>query len=164
MNETPGAVSDEQPIKNLDGEARHSSHLVTGFVAVSDLKPLPGDLIEFSRELYSHWALYVGDGQVVNVRGRQLNSDVSFSGNASVKLEQLAVVAGESKCRINNQEAEATARGLQALNVKELMEKARNLVGETVPYHLLNKNCEHYVTEWRYGKSWSEQVCLHSIY
>ncbi len=31
-------------------------------------------------------------------------------------------------------------------------------VGSTVPYNALQCNTEHYVTEWKYGQRWSDQV------
>ncbi|OQV25107.1 putative HRAS-like suppressor 3 [Hypsibius exemplaris] len=157
MSVPPGATSDASPVV-IDGEARHSSHLVTAYVDVGDLKPFPGDLIEFQRDMYSHWALFVGNNQVVNVRGAQPTSDVSLTGTGTVRLEDLAFVAGSSKCRINNQEGEAMARGIQALHADEMVQKATALVGQDVPYSLFHRNCEHYVTEWRYGTPWSEQV------
>ncbi|GAV04291.1 hypothetical protein RvY_14594 [Ramazzottius varieornatus] len=156
----PGSTSDERPRADAQGRPRHSSHLVTPFTDSAHLKPLPGDLIEFKRDLYSHWALYIGDGKVINVRGAQpgKSSDISMTGSATVRMEDLTTVAGFSQVRINNQEAEATSRGLQAIPVDELMEKAKKLVGTAVPYDVLSRNCEHYVTEWRYGEPWSEQV------
>lgn len=36
------------------------------FLSCDDKKPQPGDLIEISRGLYAHWAVYVGDGFVVH--------------------------------------------------------------------------------------------------
>lgn len=159
-NDVPGSTSDERPHPDARGQARHSSHLVTPFTDLSSLEPLPGDLIEFQRDMYSHWALYIGDGKVINVRGGQpgRSSDIGSTGTASVRMEELKAVAGFSKVRINNQEAEATSRGLQAISVDELTEKAKQLVGTAVPYDLFSNNCEHYVTQWRYGKPWSEQV------
>lgn len=35
----------------------------------SSESPQPGDLIEISRALWSHWAVYVGDGYVVHLPG-----------------------------------------------------------------------------------------------
>ncbi|XP_055327658.1 lecithin retinol acyltransferase-like [Paramacrobiotus metropolitanus] len=137
---------------------RHSRDLLTDFVRPHDLHPLPGDLIEFNRDMYSHWGLYVGDGQVIHVRGGQPDSEISWTGKANVKLDDLQVVAGGSRVRINNQEPRAAHRNLQPLPMEKLVEDARKLVGTQVHYDLFRKNCEHYVTEWRYGEGWSNQV------
>lgn len=36
------------------------------FLSCDNKRPQPGDLIEISRGLYAHWAVYVGDGFVVH--------------------------------------------------------------------------------------------------
>lgn len=141
-----------------EATSHHSRNLVTDFVRVRDLKPLPGDLIEFNRDMYSHWALYVGEGNVIHVRGGQADSEVSFTGRANVRMDPLSFVAGGSLVRINNQESQAAEKGLGPLPVESLVENARKLVGTQVQYDLFKKNCEHYVTEWRYGIPWSDQV------
>jgi hypothetical protein len=32
------------------------------------------------------------------------------------------------------------------------------MVGGRVEYNFLTKNAEHYLTEWKYGKAWSDQA------
>lgn len=40
---------------------------VKGFDATHPGDPQPGDLIEIFRPAYQHWALYLGDGYIINV-------------------------------------------------------------------------------------------------
>lgn len=55
---------------------------------------------------------------------------------------------------------QAAARSLAALPSDAIVERVRQLIGCSVPYHVITKNCEHYVTEWRFGQAWSDQVSV----
>ncbi|NXC88487.1 HRSL1 enzyme, partial [Cercotrichas coryphoeus] len=123
--------------------------------------PIPGDLIEIHRPLYQHWALYVGNGYVIHVTPIGENSPPSSAGSvtllikrAKVKKELLKDAAGEDKWCVNNK----YDHYCKPLPVEEIIRRAESEIGKVVRYRLLHKNCEHFVTELRYGEGVSEQV------
>ncbi|NWW15109.1 PA216 protein, partial [Falcunculus frontatus] len=121
--------------------------------------PEPGDLIEIDRGIYQHWALYVGDGYVIHVTD---SSDISLSvksvsnltGMAKVKKELLKDVVGDNKWCVNNK----YDRSCTPLPVKEIIQRAEEWIDKEVPYSLLLRNCEHFVTMLRYKDPVSDQV------
>ena len=136
---------------------RHVTQFGLGnFVPPALISPVPGDLIEFDRTLYSHWAVYIGEGQqVIHVSGE--NSDIA-SRNVQARQSLLSEVAKDSLVRINNKAVPAKDRKLKAFDAKKIVANARKCLGKTVLYDMLTSNAEHYVTLWRYGKAWSDQV------
>ncbi|NXK70886.1 PA216 protein, partial [Sylvietta virens] len=122
-------------------------------------RPQPGDLIMIYRALYQHWALYVGDGYVIHVTGKacatwQGNSSSISATRAKVKKELLTKVAGNHKWRVNNK----YDRSRTPLPVKEIIRRAEQWIDREVEYDVLDSNCEHFVTELRYGEAASDQV------
>lgn len=124
-------------------------------------EPKPGDLIEIFRSVYSHWAIYVGDGYVIHLAPP---SEIAGAGAASimsaltdkaiVKKELLCDVAGKDKYQVNNKhDGEYTP-----LPPNKIIKRAEELVGQEVLYKLTSENCEHFVNELRYGVSRSDQV------
>ncbi|CAC5424385.1 PLA2G16 [Mytilus coruscus] len=71
-----------------------------------------GDLIQFDRGIYSHWAVYAGDEKVIHLTGigRKMVSDPGhsisisdvFFNRAVVMIENFWTVAGNSKATKNN--------------------------------------------------------------
>ncbi|XP_057595285.1 phospholipase A and acyltransferase 1 isoform X1 [Hippopotamus amphibius kiboko] len=125
--------------------------------------PQPGDLIEVFRPGYQHWALYLGDGYVINIA--PLDDGVSasftsaksvFSRKALVKMQLLKDVVGNDTYRINNKYDET----YPPLPVEEVMQRSEFVIGQEVEYDIFVNNCEHFVTLLRYGEGVSEQVCL----
>uniref|UniRef100_A0A8C5UKE5 LRAT domain-containing protein n=1 Tax=Malurus cyaneus samueli TaxID=2593467 RepID=A0A8C5UKE5_9PASS len=119
--------------------------------------PNPGDLIEIRRRHYmlpyQHWALYVGGGYVVHV------TDVaglsrSSSRRAWVKKEPLKDVVGNDNWDVNNKYEWYRV----PFPVEEIIRRAERWIGKEVPYRLLLRNCEHFVTTLRYGEGLSFQV------
>ncbi|XP_023229561.1 phospholipid-metabolizing enzyme A-C1-like [Centruroides sculpturatus] len=123
------------------------------FVPATDFQAEVGDLIEIDRTLYSDWCLYVGDGNVVTLTGQDIPTK-----HVTVKLASLVDVAGVSGVRINNKEVPAKEKSLPPLPVDEVLQRALAVIGTKVNYNFLTKNCEHYVTEWKYGRGWSDQA------
>jgi hypothetical protein len=117
--------------------------------------PKKGDLIEIKRSLmivgYDHWAVYVGDGEVIHL------CDVGDC-KATVRLDQLKEVCGESLCRINNLEEAARKRRLKPRSVGDILSHAYNMVDKELKYHPIENNCEHFVTSCRFGLRFSEQA------
>ncbi|XP_043926212.1 phospholipase A and acyltransferase 1 [Protopterus annectens] len=125
-------------------------------------EPQPGDLIEIFRPGYQHWALYLGDGYIINVapvdEGTPAASFSSaksvFSRKALVKMQLLKDVVGTDSYRINNKYDDKYS----PLAVEEIIRRAEFLIGQEVSYDLLGNNCEHFVTLLRYGEAESDQA------
>ncbi|KAJ1105696.1 hypothetical protein NDU88_003101 [Pleurodeles waltl] len=121
--------------------------------------PKPGDLIEISRTFYQHWAIYVGDGYVVHLAppGEYAGSSSImsvFDEAAVVKKELLKDVAGDCKYRVHNK----YDTEYSPLPRSQIVRMAEALVGQKMTYTLTSSNCEHFVTELRYGVKKSKQV------
>uniref|UniRef100_A0A8C9PPW2 LRAT domain-containing protein n=1 Tax=Spermophilus dauricus TaxID=99837 RepID=A0A8C9PPW2_SPEDA len=124
-------------------------------------QPKLGDLIEISRFGYEHWAIYVGNGYVVQLAppseaaGGGVSSIMSIvAEKAIVKKELLSVVAGGDKYRVNNKHDDK----YEPLPPNKIVQQAEKMVGKEVPYSLTSDNCEHFVNVLRYGVSRSDQV------
>ncbi|KAM6222888.1 phospholipase A and acyltransferase 1 [Rhynchocyon petersi] len=123
--------------------------------------PKLGDLIEVFRPGYQHWALYLGDGYVINIAPLEDNIPASFtsaksifSRKAMVKVQLLKDVVGDDSYRINNKYDEI----YPPLPVEEVMQRSEFIVGQEVAYDIFDNNCEHFVTLLRYGEGISEQA------
>ncbi|CAK6449655.1 unnamed protein product, partial [Pipistrellus nathusii] len=124
-------------------------------------EPKPGDLIEIFRTGYQHWALYVGDGCVIHLAppdgfsGAGSPSVLSvLSSRGMVKKQRLKDVVGDCPYKVNNHlDQEYTP-----LPVNKIIRSAEKMVGKQLAYDVLDRNCEHFVTDLRYGKARSRQV------
>ncbi|XP_068880042.1 phospholipase A and acyltransferase 1-like [Aphelocoma coerulescens] len=130
-------------------------------MAHGNRNPKPGDLIEIDRKVYQHWALYVGDGYVINVTPVDegapslfVSTTSIFTRKAKVKKQLLKEVVGDDKWRVNNK----YDRSRTPLPVEEIIQHAEEWIDREVPYDLVGSNCEHFVTMLRYGKGVSDQV------
>lgn len=119
-----------------------------------DKIPELGDLIEIFRGAYQHWAIYIGDGFVVHFSPPiECTPDGSctqgglLSKVAQVKMEKLSDVAGKDEYRINN----LLDDQYDVQPISMMVQKAKTLLGERFTYNMLTSNCEHFVTEIRYG-------------
>ncbi|XP_041704707.1 phospholipase A and acyltransferase 3 [Coregonus clupeaformis] len=126
-----------------------------------DEKPEPGDLIEIFRGRYQHWALYVGDGFVIHLAppseapGARANSMMSvLSDKAKVKKEEIWDVVGHDKWCVNNQ----LDQKYKVRPIREILRDATAYVDQELSYCVIKGNCEHFVTDLRYGKAESRQV------
>ncbi|XP_041099348.1 phospholipase A and acyltransferase 3-like isoform X2 [Polyodon spathula] len=126
-----------------------------------DDEPEPGDLIEIFRTGYKHWALYVGRGYIVHVAPPCELAQPSASSlmsvvceNAVIRKDLLWEVAGGDHYRVNNK----LDSKYRPLPVNKIVREAERQVGREVPYSLATRNCEHFVTDLRYGCPESQQV------
>uniref|UniRef100_A0A2K5UB73 Phospholipase A and acyltransferase 4 n=1 Tax=Macaca fascicularis TaxID=9541 RepID=A0A2K5UB73_MACFA len=122
-------------------------------------EPKPGDLIEIFRLGYEHWALYIGDGYVIHLAPPDgypaASSSSAFSvpgGIAVVKQELLKDVLEGCNYRVNN------SLDYKPLPVGVIISSAKELVGQKMKYSIVSRNCEHFVTKLRYGRSHCQQV------
>ncbi|NWY94093.1 HRSL1 enzyme, partial [Loxia curvirostra] len=121
----------------------------------------PGDLIEVDRPRHQHWALYLGNGYVINLipvdegdTSLSSSSGSVFLRNAIVRKEHLKAVAGNDKWRVNNKyDCYRTP-----FPMEEIIRRAEPWIDKELSYRLFLKNCEHFVTMLRYGDGVSEQV------
>ncbi|GFO48582.1 hras-like suppressor 3 [Plakobranchus ocellatus] len=123
----------------------------------------PGDLIEFPRGLYSHWAVYVGNEKVVHLtgvdNGGSSSSKYVFSicgvkfDKAAVRIDNFWDVVADCRAEKNNKGDEKH----KPLSRSEIIDRAKSRLGE-VGYNVIFSNCEHFARWCRYGISKSEQV------
>ncbi|KAM3850604.1 phospholipase A and acyltransferase 4-like [Diretmus argenteus] len=120
-------------------------------------EPQPGDLIEISRKGYQHWAVYVGNGEVVHVIPISEASGVSktlLDTTVRVTRQTIWDAVGSDGYRVNN----LLDDKYQPRQPDLIVEDAHRREGQVLPYCIATRNCEHFVTELRYGKPESRQV------
>lgn len=118
----------------------------------------PGDILEFKRGLYSHFALYLGGGMVMHVE--VVSGNKSKDAKTRVCRRTLQEACGSSKVRIRNMENKALKlyKKLPLPTHQIIANAERDEQQGLVKYKLLWENCEYYVTSWIYGKGFSRQV------
>ncbi|CAF1515495.1 unnamed protein product [Adineta ricciae] len=130
-------------------------------------KAKPGDMIEFIRGTYSHWAIYVDDGFVIHRWGDHdgIGKSVGFWGNfltfSGTQFDKATILQSKvddvlrlgGKARINNYRDGKW----KPLETDVILDKARRALN-TEGYNLVYNNCEHFATECRYGEASSRQV------
>ncbi|XP_072519012.1 phospholipase A and acyltransferase 4-like [Salminus brasiliensis] len=126
-----------------------------------DEKPEPGDLIEIFRGTYQHWAIYIGEGYVIHLAPPSEHAQAGayslmsvLYDRAIVKKEQLWDVVGDAPYTINN----LLDHKYEPRPVRFILRDAHSLLGQELSYCVFRGNCEHFVTELRYGKAESRQV------
>nr|KAF6438822.1 hypothetical protein HJG59_015314 [Molossus molossus] len=118
--------------------------------------PIPGDLIAISRLAFQHWAIHVGDGDVVHVTapdGYHVSGSANNCKQTTVKCEPLKKVAGNDRYCVNNY----LDHKYRPRPVPDIVRLAKMTVGETWKYDLVSSNCEHFVTKLRNGLPCSAQ-------
>ncbi|XP_031443047.1 phospholipase A and acyltransferase 3-like [Clupea harengus] len=126
-----------------------------------DKKPEIGDLIEIFRGTYQHWAVYIGDGYVIHLAppteqagGGAYSMMSVLCDRAIVKKEGLWEVVGEDEWKINN----LLDKKYEPRPAHEIIQEAESFLNQELPYCVFRSNCEHFVTDLRYGKAQSRQV------
>jgi len=137
----------------------------------------PGDLVEFQREGYQHWAVYVGRHAVESTDGlfpvlpclvhRVSPGDLPgrMSGNpvgslqTAVEVQALQEVWATSPARVNNNLDRKVAPLPAHTVVQRAVGAAYGEDGQAYSrYHLISNNCEHFASWARTGRVLSEQV------
>ncbi|CAF0735319.1 unnamed protein product [Adineta ricciae] len=130
-------------------------------------KAKPGDMIEFIRGAYSHWAIYVDNGFVIHRWGDHdgIGKSVGFWGNfltlSGTQFDKATILQSKvddvlglgGKARINNYRDGQW----KPLETDVILDKARRALNKE-GYNLVYDNCEHFATECRYGQASSRQV------
>ncbi len=121
----------------------------------------PHDIIEIRRRGYSHYAIYVGNGYVQHLSHEyNLFKNVYSTRNGQILREKLIDITGKDLCRINNKKKSAKKRGLvpqESQQIKAYLDAWENT---SIEYSIYSFNCEHIVTQWKFGNAFSDQVKL----
>lgn len=119
-------------------------------------EPKPGDLIEFHRNLYQHWGVYVGNGYVVHLTDQEGWSSLSsaLGEKAVVRKDPIDKVAYGSTYEVNNKYDSKCS----PFPSSKIVNAALREVGKTMNYSVTSSNCEHFATKLRYGVEFCDQV------
>jgi hypothetical protein len=128
----------------------------------------PGDLIEFCRGAYNHWAMMSEhEGKIYNICAESKGDTRTL-----IKLESLREVClrgpstDRQRARVNNKDnfrgllPMAATRSLNPLPTEESLQLAREMLDTSVKYKFTEKNCEYYCTLWKFGEGFTDQVSL----
>ena len=133
--------------------ARSNRHDKSDFTSASDLVDhlSPGDLIQskgtkWYQWFYSHFAVYIGNGDVVHVVGGE-------DGTKGVVKRERMLDAFAGDVRKNNVMDDT----FRPLRVQDIIRIAKSRVEENWKYNFLTNNCEHFASMCRYGKKISLQ-------
>lgn len=124
-------------------------------MAVSKCGLQVGDLVEFDKIVYEHWAVYVGDNRIVHYKkvgkvGEVVCEDIdSYISDRFVLFRR----AKKKKMGIINRIVHESP----IFSGNQVAERALSKVGMT-GYNLLFKNCEHFAKWCKYNVPMSEQV------
>ncbi|XP_025083220.1 HRAS-like suppressor 3 isoform X2 [Pomacea canaliculata] len=116
-------------------------------------KAREGDLIEFPRPIYSHWAVYIGNGKVIELTTIVHPGSSTGTPEGIVQEADFMKVAGSSKAKINNEKD----KDWEPSPPWQIVATANSLIGYRF-YHLLDSNCEHFAKLCRYSKEDSDQA------
>ena len=117
-----------------------------------------GDQIEFNRGIYSHWGVYVGNGQVVHLKPAKAKL---FEVNVVVGLDDVDTVAQDTwllkfmeiEVKVNNYLERKTLMTHHPKSKEDILCFALSLVGQHWPgYSLTVANCECFANWLRYRK------------
>lgn len=127
----------------------------------------PGCLLIFDRAggLYEHWAVYIGNGQVVHLTGGEATPRPSLSrmvgrvalGSMSpcVQVSMLSdVIKRCSTVKVDDDRHQTLLK--EVYPAQAVVERALSMVG-CPGYHVAFNNCEHFATWCRYGMGYSKQ-------
>lgn len=129
-----------------------------------------GDLVEFPRlkGIYSHWAVYVGNGDVIHLGPDENENQVDsysleitmqallnggYFHKASVKKDKFKDVVGKSKAKKNNKKDDRFVKK----PTQQILHTAETNLGK-MGYHILYKNCEHFASWCRYHHAVGDQA------
>ncbi|XP_065932534.1 phospholipase A and acyltransferase 3-like [Magallana gigas] len=111
----------------------------------------PGDLLEFHRSWYNHWAVYIGNEEIVHLKSKEGMQLITIKGE--VVIESVWDQVKDSRVDINNKlDTKHRPRSAQ-----EIVQDAVSKIGNT-KYNMFWQNCEHFATYCRYGVNSSQQV------
>ncbi|XP_062282184.1 phospholipase A and acyltransferase 1-like [Scomber scombrus] len=117
----------------------------------------PGDLIEIFRPGFQHWAVYVGEGDVVDLVTLEISAIISEV-PGEVRKIKLQDVVNKDNWQKNNITHPNYDTSLKPRPKQKIVNEALSHVGKNVKYTAAFWNCEHFATKCRYGTALSLQV------
>ncbi|XP_066936751.1 phospholipase A and acyltransferase 1-like [Clytia hemisphaerica] len=117
----------------------------------------PGDLIQVKGEniyqwFYSHFAVYIGNGEIVHVTEPKVKREGS---KIWVLREKMVEAFAGRSVRKNNHLDDV----FPVKRVQDIIREARGKVRQPWEYNFLTNNCEHFASQCRYGR----RISLQSI-
>ncbi|XP_042368376.1 lecithin retinol acyltransferase [Plectropomus leopardus] len=140
--------------------------------AAAPLRFQRGDLLEVPRTLFTHFGIYLGDNRVAHLIPDILPALTADSRQIQEMVTNtrllLGVLSKRASIRVDSVEDFAYGAGIllnamdravrrSPLSGEEVARRAERRVG-SVCYSLLWNNCEHFVTDCRYGAAQSLQT------
>lgn len=117
---------------------------------VKDQKDLkPGDILGVSRGMYEHYAVYIGNGEVIHYAAE--TSD--FRGGAAIRRAPFQNFLGTAKSYF----VVCFPEDIFCFSAEETVRRAEEKLGET-KYSLISNNCEHFAIWCKTGCTESQQV------
>ncbi|XP_070173901.1 uncharacterized protein [Littorina saxatilis] len=138
---------------------------------MTEIDAKEGDILRIPRIAYSHYVIYIGNGEVIHRTGPPpsdfdcqeespaIHLCLVKNAMASIRLAKLSDVAGKNVMVqvANNLDSQKRPFGPDVV-----VKRAKSKLGET-GYNLFFKNCEHFVMWCRYGVERSEQAEVLSV-
>lgn len=121
----------------------------------------PGDIIEFERYVYSHYAIFLGASNSEDHRLEEAfivhfsNLQGSKRNPIRIHVDRLVDVKVTSRVRINNINDVSLNPMQQYLSLKCLVNRIEEFLEKPKPYHALRNNCEHFSSFCRYNEKTS---------
>jgi hypothetical protein len=122
------------------------------------------DLIEVDRQgsLFNHWAILIKNEKVANpyVHEAIKTFEIYNTTRALILGQSLKDVVGSDLCRVNNKFRSSKKRGIKSRIEEKIFEYTHKMLSTGVDYNLWESNCEHRVTEIKFGVAFSDQVIV----
>ena len=123
-----------------------------------------GDMIVFQRDAYKHYAVHVGNGEIVHLTtdggNCSLDTVCGTAGHISSTTPQLGVIKKEKYSDFFKKGDKVSVEPddeKKPLPTKEIVKRAKSRIHDR-GYNLFTNNCEHFARWCRYGKEESKQA------
>ncbi len=114
-----------------------------------------------AKSRYEHWAVYIGEGEIIHYQAPQGSNGLTAKLNSGVIQETLQEYMGRRgegvTVRLGELSSKADREFFQTLDPEVVAERARSKVGKK-EYNLFRNNCEHFAMWCKYGKEMSDQI------
>ncbi len=123
-----------------------------------------GDLIEVDRQglLFNHWAILIKNERVANpyVHEAIKTREIYNTTRASILGQSLKDGIGSDLCRVNKKPRSSKKRGIKSRTEEDILEYVEKMLSTGVDYNMCESNCEHRVTEIKFGVTFNDQVIV----
>jgi hypothetical protein len=122
------------------------------------------DLIAVDRQglLFNHWATLIKNGRVANpyVHEAIKTREIYNTTRALILGQNLKNGVGRDLCRVNKKPRSSKKRGIKSRTEEDILEYVEKMLSTGVDYNMCESNCEHRVTEVKFGVAFSDQVIV----